>query len=154
VVPAIVAQAEQRVPEVSGSVRGGHPVNRSEAGPIWLGYRNASPAAPSGYQVMIYEKGAWVFHMLRMLMLDLQTQKEDRFTGMMRDFYETYSRKGGDDRGLPTRRRATRRNSDGLVLRSMGQGHAHSHLHVAWTTEPTAAKYRVRFRVTAGRAAD
>ena len=123
-------------------------VNRSEAGPIWLGYRNASPAAPSGYQVMIYEKGAWVFHMLRMLMLDLQTQKEDRFTGMMRDFYETYQGKA-----------ATTEDFQRVVERHAGipmdwffdqwvKGTAIPTYHVAWTTEPDGGKYRVRFRVT------
>src|SRR6266576_3858382 len=42
---------------------------QNTAGAIWVGYRNATPDSPSGYQVMIYEKGAWVFHMLRTLML-------------------------------------------------------------------------------------
>jgi len=47
--------------------------NRDGAGATWLGYRDASPERPYGYQAMIYEKGAWIMHMLRMLMLDLNT---------------------------------------------------------------------------------
>ncbi|MGH9895348.1 MAG: M1 family metallopeptidase, partial [bacterium] len=124
-------------------------VNRNEAGPIWLGYRNASPTAPYGYQVMIYEKGAWVFHMLRTLMLDLQTQKEGRFTGMMRDFYETYQGKA-----------ATTEDFQRVVERHAGipmdwffdqwvKGTAIPTYRVAWTGEPAdGGKYRVRLRVT------
>src|SRR5881392_2572292 len=42
------------------------------------------------YTVMIYQKGAWVLQMLRNLMLDLRTMKEDAFSAMMQDFYEEY----------------------------------------------------------------
>jgi aminopeptidase N len=86
--------------------------------------------------------------MLRMLMLDLQTQKEDRFTGMMRDFYETYQGKA-----------ATTEDFQRVVERHAGipmdwffdqwvKGTAIPTYHVAWTTEPDGGKYRVRFRVT------
>ncbi len=123
--------------------------SRNDAGPIWLGYRNASPTAPSGYQVMIYEKGAWVFHMLRTLMLDLQTMKEDRFTAMMQDFYTSY-------RGQA----ATTEDFQRVVERHAGipmdwffdewvKGTAIPTYHVAWKTEPAdGGKFRVRFRVT------
>ena len=123
--------------------------NRNDAGPIWLGYRNASPTAPGGYQVMIYEKGAWVFHMLRTLMLDLQTMKEDRFTTMMQDFYTSY-------RGQA----ATTEDFQRVVERHAGipmdwffdewvKGTAIPTYHVAWKTEPAeGGKFRVRFRVT------
>ncbi|MFI5207793.1 MAG: M1 family aminopeptidase, partial [Gemmatimonadales bacterium] len=43
-----------------------------DAGPIWIGYRAASPSVRRGYDVMVYEKGAWVFHMLRVLMTDIR----------------------------------------------------------------------------------
>ena len=39
---------------------------------------------------MVYKKGAWVVHMLRILMLDLKTMNEDRFTETMQDFYRSY----------------------------------------------------------------
>jgi peptidase M1-like protein len=122
---------------------------RNDVGPIWLGYRNASPGAPVGYQVMIYEKGAWVFHMLRTLMLDLQTMKEDRFTAMMQDFYTSY-------RGQA----ATTEDFQRVVERHAGipmdwffdewvKGTAIPTYHVAWKTEPAdGGKFRVRFRVT------
>src|SRR5690606_17587366 len=55
------------------------------AGPVWMGHRLGN-----AYNTVVYEKGAWVLHMIRNLMLDLKTMKEDRFFEMMRDFYATY----------------------------------------------------------------
>ena len=65
-------------------------IHRDEPSPIWLGSRASSSKDVNGYDVLIYQKGAWVLHMLRVLMLDLQTANEDRFTEMMRDYYRTY----------------------------------------------------------------
>jgi hypothetical protein len=61
------------------------------AGPVWLGQRLSTPDTPRGYDVIAYEKGAWALHMLRIMMLDLRTMNEDRFTGMLRDFYQTFA---------------------------------------------------------------
>jgi hypothetical protein len=63
---------------------------RDEPSPIWLGYRASSSKDALGYQILVYQKGAWVLHMLRMLMLELRTAKDDRFTAMMQDFYRMY----------------------------------------------------------------
>jgi len=120
--------------------------SREKAGPIWIGYRNGPLG---GYQVMIYEKGAWVFHMLRILMLDLGTMKEDRFTETMRDFYQTY-------RG----RRATTDDFRSVVERHAGipmdwffdqwvKGTGIPIYHVAWTSQPADnGRYKVKLRVT------
>ncbi|MCX6829821.1 MAG: M1 family aminopeptidase [candidate division Zixibacteria bacterium] len=62
-------------------------------GPISLGYRASSADHPEGFDLMSYEKGAWVLHMLRNLLIDFQTMNEDRFLNMMRDFYLNYSGK-------------------------------------------------------------
>jgi hypothetical protein len=67
--------------------------NREERAPIWMGYRTASSKDENGYNVLVYRKGAWVLHMLRIMMLDLKTMNEDRFTETMRDFYRTYQGK-------------------------------------------------------------
>ncbi len=64
-----------------------------EAGPIWLGQRTHSSETKGDYQLIIYEKGAWVLHMLRNMLVDLQTMKEGRFEDMMRDYFATYSGK-------------------------------------------------------------
>jgi hypothetical protein len=61
-----------------------------EAGPIWLGYRTESSNTANDYDLIIYRKGAWVLHMLRMMLMDLQTMKQDVFRNIMKDFYMTY----------------------------------------------------------------
>lgn len=65
-------------------------VRGAGAAPIGLGYRTQDADNPGDYNLIVYEKGAWVLHMLRAMMIDLKTMNEDRFTGMMRDFYQTY----------------------------------------------------------------
>ncbi|HKV73880.1 MAG TPA: M1 family aminopeptidase [Gemmatimonadales bacterium] len=61
--------------------------HRDQRTPISLGYRVENVKDELGYQDVVYYKGAWVLHMLRGLMIDLKTMNEDRFTGMMRQFY-------------------------------------------------------------------
>jgi peptidase M1-like protein len=64
---------------------------RNDAAPIALGYRVGDVGGlPQDYQTMVYDKGAWVLHMLRNLMLDLRTMKEDAFRETMQDFYRQY----------------------------------------------------------------
>jgi hypothetical protein len=62
---------------------------RARAAPIGLGYR-AIESWRGGYDLITYQKGAWVLHMLRNMMIDTRTMSEERFTRMMRSFYETY----------------------------------------------------------------
>jgi hypothetical protein len=121
---------------------------RGDVGPIWVGHRSITPETPLGYQVMIYEKGAWVFHMLRALMLDLGTRSEARFTALLRGFHETF-------RG----RRVTTADFQRFVEQHAGvpmdwffdawiRGTAIPTYRVAWKVEPADGKYRVRLRVT------
>ena len=62
---------------------------RGKAAPIGLGTR-AGESWHGNYQLQTYQKGAWVLHMLRNMMLDTHTMSEDRFIAMMRDFYTSY----------------------------------------------------------------
>jgi hypothetical protein len=64
-----------------------------EAGPIWLGYRTSSSSTPGDYDLIVYKKGAWILHMLRGMLLDLNTMNEDKMKRMMKEFYETYKNK-------------------------------------------------------------
>jgi hypothetical protein len=123
--------------------------DQDEVGPIWLGTRNGSPDVPRGYQVMIYEKGAWVFNMLRVLMLDLRTMHDERFTATLRDYYQTYL-------GQP----ATTADLQRVVEQHMGmpmdwffdewvRGTAIPTYHVAWKNEPAdGGRFRIRLRVS------
>jgi hypothetical protein len=62
---------------------------RNKSAPIGLGYR-AGESSRGGYELMTYQKGAWVLHMLRNMMLNTRNMDEARFKTMMRDFYATY----------------------------------------------------------------
>jgi len=64
-----------------------------EAGPIWLGYRTSSSNTRGDYSLIVYKKGAWVIHMLRALLLDLNTMNEDRMKNMMQEFYGNFKNK-------------------------------------------------------------
>ena len=118
-------------------------------GPFGSGHRASTYQVPWGYQTMIYEKGAWVFHMIRMMMLDFNTMKEDRFTETMKDFYQTFQGKF-----------ATTADFQGVVERHAGipmdwffdewvKGTGIPTYHVAWTSQPADNnRFTVKLRVT------
>ncbi len=62
---------------------------RERMAPTALGPR-ATENAGGQYELAVYQKGAWVLHMLRNMMLDFQTMSDDRFSAMLRDFYRSY----------------------------------------------------------------
>lgn len=67
------------------------PEHGRQAGPIWLGYRNATRDRPYDYALVDYKRGAWVVHMLRSLLLDLDSMDDSRFSALMQDFFRTHS---------------------------------------------------------------
>ena len=64
-----------------------------ESGPIWMGYRTQSSQTAGDYDLIVYKKGAWIMHMLRTLLIDLQTMNEDKFIAAMREFYAQFQGK-------------------------------------------------------------
>ncbi len=78
-------------------------VANDEAGPITQGWRLATWRNPNAAQAMIYLKGAYVVHMLRMLMRDPKARPQDgAFMAMMQDFVATYSGKNPSTRDFQT----------------------------------------------------
>ncbi|ACF13645.1 Peptidase M1 membrane alanine aminopeptidase [Chloroherpeton thalassium ATCC 35110] len=73
-------------------------VKKYQAGPIWMGSRTIQANDAESFELVIYKKGAWVLHMLRNMMLDLETLDETRFQDMMKDYYATFY---GKKRPLP-----------------------------------------------------
>ncbi|MGH9366228.1 MAG: M1 family metallopeptidase, partial [Thermoanaerobaculia bacterium] len=74
-------------------------VANDAAGPIIQGWRLATWRNWAAYQAMIYTKGAYVMHMLRMLMRDLASPKPDeKFIAMMKDFAATWADKNPSTR--------------------------------------------------------
>jgi peptidase M1-like protein len=63
---------------------------RGDVAPIGLGDRLIGMDHPRDYSLMVYAKGAWVLQMVRNMMIDFRTMKEDAFTAMMQDFYQQY----------------------------------------------------------------
>ena len=64
-------------------------IQRSEghrSGPLVVGYRLSSAKTPADYRLLVYEKGAFVLHMLRMMLTDLETGDDTRFRTLMRGF--------------------------------------------------------------------
>ncbi|HEV3458029.1 MAG TPA: M1 family aminopeptidase [Thermoanaerobaculia bacterium] len=63
-----------------------------DAGPITQGFRLQTERSPYAYRALVYEKGAYVLHMLRMLMWDAGNPTPDhRFIAMMHDYAAAYA---------------------------------------------------------------
>ena len=65
-----------------------------EAGPLAVGYRLVSTKPRFGasidHRILIYEKGAYVLHMLRSMLLDWETGDDARFRELMRGYAVAY----------------------------------------------------------------
>jgi aminopeptidase N len=61
----------------------------NDAGPLWLGIRLNSFKNPDGYSALVYDKGGYVLHMLRLLMFD-QKEGDKYFIEMMQDFVQQH----------------------------------------------------------------
>jgi hypothetical protein len=82
---------ELRRAEVLGKTTG---IPNSDAGAITQGFRLATRRSPGAAQAMIYAKGAYVLHMLRMVMREDAVPDPDRaFRAMMMDFVKTWAGK-------------------------------------------------------------
>lgn len=63
-------------------------------GPVTQGFRLNSGKTGRTYQNMVYPKGAYILHMLRMMMFDAASGTGDkRFSAMMQDFIKTHYNK-------------------------------------------------------------
>jgi len=72
----------------------GSTVASDDVGPISLGFRLSTPRNPYAYQALVYSKGAYVLHMLRMAMRHFgRPNPDERFIEMMKDFVATWSDK-------------------------------------------------------------
>jgi hypothetical protein len=71
----------------------GHSID--SLGPIWMGQRIASSETDgSSYQTLIYSKGGYVLHMLRMQLMDPHNPDTDHlFKAMMQDYCKTFDNK-------------------------------------------------------------
>lgn len=123
--------------------------HRDEAGPMWIGYRNATPETPRGYSDIVYEKGAWIFHMLRLMLLDLNTLRADRFTAMLREYYQSF---GGGTASTHDFAAVVERHFGASMLWFFDQWVRRAEIptyRVAWTHDAAeGGRFRVRLRVS------
>lgn len=77
----------QRQQVLAKAEKGG---NYNDLGPIWLGMRLSSLDFPGGDR-LVYAKGAYVLHMLRMMLFDYKKKSDERFIAMMKDYVQTYA---------------------------------------------------------------
>jgi len=122
--------------------------HRDDAGIIAIGWRNGTADVPQGYDYTVYEKGAWVFHMLRAMMLDLSTLRAEQFNALLADYYQSF-------RGYAV----TTNDFAAIAERHLGRPLGwffdewlnRSEIptwHVAWRAEPAdSGRFRVRLRV-------
>ena len=57
-----------------------------DSGALVVGYRLNSTETPFDYRILVYEKGAYVLHMLRSMLLELETGDDERFKELMRTY--------------------------------------------------------------------
>ena len=57
-----------------------------DSGALVVGYRLNSTETPFDHRVLVYEKGAYVLHMLRSMLLDPATGTDERFRELMRTY--------------------------------------------------------------------
>ena len=63
----------------------------ADAGPLDFGYRLDSSKTPDAYNTIVYDKGAWVIHMLRVMLRDPRAKNPDaRFAEMLRAVLSEY----------------------------------------------------------------
>lgn len=72
--------------------RGASTVPAYQVGPLTRGRRLATAKSRDAYSVLVYRKGGFVLHMLRMLMWDPTSPEPDRhFIDLMQDFTSTFA---------------------------------------------------------------
>jgi len=78
-----------RIVEARPATRGRKPYT---VGPVTQGYRLNSGKTGAAYQFLVYPKGAYILHMIRMMMYEQRTG-DAKFQAMMKDFVQTHFNK-------------------------------------------------------------
>ena len=83
-------EQRKRITQATPQTNGKKPYT---VGPITQGYRLNSLKTPLVYQSLVYPKGAYVLHMIRMMMFDHRGGGDARFREMMKAFVQTHFNK-------------------------------------------------------------
>lgn len=79
----------QRIVQARPATKGRKPYT---VGPVTQGYRLNSGKTGAAYQFLVYPKGAYILHMIRMMMYD-QREGDTKFQVLMKDFVQTHFNK-------------------------------------------------------------
>lgn len=119
-----------------------------EAGPVSLGPRTKSSTTEGDNRLIVYEKGAWVLHMLRNLFLDLDTMKDGGFGAAMREFHESYAEKEATTADFQRIIEKQAGRDMSWFFRQWVYGTGIPRYRFAWRAAPTAdGKFKVTCRV-------
>jgi hypothetical protein len=110
-----------------------------DSGPIWMGIRLDTFKNPSAYNRLVYAKGAYILHMLRMLMWDEKNGDQD-FIAMMHDFVETYMHRNATSESF----RAIVEKHMKPVLDVQGN-HTMDWFYSSWVYGTDIPKYRLEY---------
>ncbi len=123
-----------------------------EAGPLVLGYRLRSSKSPRGFDHVVYPKGMWVFHMLRMMLrepaanpsksLPAGLESDARFVQLLRALVEKYR-----NRSLSTEE--LQREVEAVMTPAMDLEGSHSMdwFFDEWVRSTDIPRYSVEFTV-------
>jgi Peptidase family M1 domain len=66
----------------------------ADIGPVTMGSRLSSSKSPDAYDVVVYSKGAWIFHMLREMLREPNAKDQDaRFIALLHTLLTKYAQK-------------------------------------------------------------
>lgn len=121
---------------------------RGQIGATSLGHRAGTGRNPQYYDYAVYEKGAWTMHMLRILLLQMSTMNEDRFTNAMREFYTTHQGHSASTDDLRQEMEKYAGADLGWFFHEWIDGTAIPTYTWAWRAEPgTGGQFVAHFRV-------
>ncbi len=83
-------EQRQRIVEATPATKGIKPYT---IGPVTQGFRLSNAKTRAAYQFLVYPKGAYILHMIRMLMYDNRGSGDTKFREMMTDFIKTHYNK-------------------------------------------------------------
>ncbi|HWZ32325.1 MAG TPA: M1 family aminopeptidase [Bryobacteraceae bacterium] len=114
----------------------------NDAGPIWMGLRLNTFKTGNAYSSLVYPKGAFILHMLRMLMYDDKNGDQD-FMEMMQDFVQSYMHKNASSESF--RAIVEKHMKPALDLQG---NHQFDWFYNDWVYGTDIPKYRLEYSLT------
>ncbi len=83
-------EQRRRITEATPATKGIKPYT---IGPVTQGFRLSNAKTQAAYQLLVYPKGAYILHMIRMMMFDSRAGGDQKFMAMMHDFIQSHYNK-------------------------------------------------------------